>query len=189
MATDKLLNRIREQIRILEKDLDAFRQQVIQPSAADCEGLQNKLHQLQEQLAVYKYHKQNHELSPSFAIHARVSEEVQATAPAAAESGKSIEAPRAPEPEKTPKPLAESNSQKTPIPAAISIGLNDKFRFINELFSQNPAEYNIAIEQLNGLHSWPESEVYMSSLKTLYTWKDNQEVVKRFYALVKRRFE
>lgn len=189
MATDKLLNRIREQIRILEKDLDAFRQQDIQPSAADCEGLQKKLHQLQEQLAVYKYHKQNHELSPSFAIHARVSEEVKVAAPAAAEATKAAERPVSPEPVQTPKPPQEQNSHKKPIPAAIAIGLNDKFRFINELFSQNPAEYNIAIEQLNGLHSWPESELYMSSLKTLYTWKDNQEVVKRFYALVKRRFE
>lgn len=189
MATDKLLNRIREQIRNLEKDFDAFRQQDIQASAADCESLQNKLHHLQEQLAVYKYHKQNHELSPSFAIHARVSEEVKATPPTATEASKAIEHPLNPEPERAPKPQVEQNSQKMPIPGPIAIGLNDKFRFINELFSQNPAEYNIAIEQLNGLHSWPESELYMSSLKTLYTWKDNQEVVKRFYALVKRRFE
>ena len=71
----------------------------------------------------------------------------------------------------------------------MAIGLNDKFRFINELFSQNPAEYNIAIEQLSGLNTWAEADIYMNSLKSLYAWRDSQETVKQFYSIVKKRFE
>lgn len=188
MANDKVLNRIREQFKELNKQIEVFKDPGIQPSASDCEQLQHTLFAIQEQLAVYKHHKQNHEVSPSFSIHARVSEEVKPEAPAREVIHESSEPiPVKTESLKSENPVTPARTSKLPGP--IVIGLNDKFRFINELFSQNPAEYNIAIEQLSGLQSWSEAELYMSSLKSLYAWKDNQEVVKLFYSNIKKRFE
>ena len=70
----------------------------------------------------------------------------------------------------------------------IIIGLNDKFRFINDLFVKKADEYNLAIEQLNNLNTYNDCEIYLNSLKKLYGWKDDNEVVNLFYALVKKRF-
>ena len=47
---------------------------------------------------------------------------------------------------------------------------------------------NVAIEQLGNLNTWAEGEAYLNSLKTLYHWKENSEVVNYFYSLVKKRF-
>lgn len=188
MANDKILNKLREQFKDLNKELESFKDEDIQPSASDCDSLQEALFAIQEQLAVYKYHKQNHEVSPSFNIHARVSEEIKTASPDPEKKPENTEVPS----QKTEAAISElvtGQARNSKLPGPIVIGLNDKFRFINELFSQNPAEYNIAIEQLSGLHSWSEAELYMSSLKSLYTWKENQEVVKLFYGIIKKRFE
>ncbi len=187
MANDKVLSMMREQIRELLKTLEQFRDPDVHPGASDCEELQNKLHKLQDNLAVYKHQRLNQEVSPSFNIHARVSEEVKvqdipesSVHVQANESKLSPPAAEIPPPTKTPAPKLH---------APIVVGINDKFRFINELFSQNPAEFNIAVEQLSALQTWNESELYLNSLKSLYTWKEQQDVVKHFYSIVKRRFE
>jgi hypothetical protein len=70
----------------------------------------------------------------------------------------------------------------------IIIGLNDKFRFINDLFVKKADEYNLAIEQLNNLKTHYDCEIYLNSLKKIYAWNDDNEVVNLFYALVKKRF-
>ncbi|HQQ95089.1 MAG TPA: hypothetical protein PLQ93_11085 [Bacteroidia bacterium] len=186
MANDKVLKRLKEQVRELHAMLEPFGEDSNQPTASDCEKLQKQLCLVQEQLAVFKHQKQTHEVSPSFNLHAHLSEESKTLA---------VSDPRPPiteaKPEQTEvhkqKPVQHQTEDK--LPTAFAVGVNDKFRFINELFAQNPAEYNIAIEQLSALHSWAESELYVNSLKTLYAWKDNQEVVKQFYQTVKRRFE
>ena len=85
-----------------------------------------------------------------------------------------------------PSPAAAVSQQTR---SALAVGLNDKFRFINELFVQNSAEYTIAIEQLNGLQTWADTELYLTSLKSLYGWKDTSEAVKYFYTLVRKRFD
>lgn len=187
MANDKVLGKMREQIRELIKTLEQFSDSAVHPGASECEDLQSKLYKLQENLAVYKHQRLNQEVSPSFNIHARVSEEV-----------KEQEKPELPPLEKplAAKPSVRSTetplATKTPgnkLHAPIVVAINDKFRFINELFSQNPAEFNIAIEQLSALQNWNDSEVYLNSLKSLYAWKEQQDVVKHFYSIVKRRFE
>jgi len=70
----------------------------------------------------------------------------------------------------------------------LEIGINDKFRMINELFAQNNVEYTTAIEQLNVCMSLEESEDYLNNLKALYSWKSDAPIVKTIYALNQKRF-
>ena len=85
----------------------------------------------------------------------------------------------------------EAEESAPPIRATkpLQIGLNDKFRFINELFAHNDAEYHIAVEQLGGLQTWAETDLYLNSLRNLYGWQENQEAVRYFYTLVRNRFQ
>jgi hypothetical protein len=217
MSTDKLLQKIQSQIDELAPTLELFVDDTIQPSVADCEQLQKILSGLQENIAVYKYNKQNKELSPSFNIHAKLSaaseekEKVKETkTEMAAEIKETVkleveeknEVTQNP-PEPVKKEIPKNEALKTePVPgsktetvhtdkpkAALAIGLNDKFRFMNEMFGQNSSEYNIAIEQINNLTNWNEGEIYLNSLKNVYDWDPKDEVVKQFFALVKKRFD
>ena len=193
MSLDKILQKIQSEIKDLAPTLELFFEDTIQPSVNDCEDLQKQLVSLQEHLAVYKYQKQNKELSPSFNIHAKVSgaqlPEEKVTAPAP-EIKKETLAEEKPPVQEIQKPAEQS---KRPMPARtpskMAINLNDKFRFINELFAQNSSEYNIAIEQLHNLDNWNDTEIYLNSLRSLYSWEEDKEIVSYFYALVKKRFD
>jgi hypothetical protein len=192
MSTDKILHRIQTQINELSPLLELFVDETVQPSVRDCENLQKLLHGIQENIAVYKYNKQNKELSPSFNIHAKLSE-VEAEQEKKAEI--STEIKESVKLEKEEKNAAEHVTpdafKKTEgkAKAPLSIGINDKFRFMNELFEQNSSEYNIAIEQLSGLNSWHEAEIYLNSLRNVYEWDPKAEVVVYFYSLIRKRFE
>ncbi len=183
MGSDKVLSKMREQVGELMKTLEEFSDKNVQPGASDCEKLQNQLCRLQDNLAVFKYQRLNQEVSPSFNIHARVSEEVKPEVPEAKKDHGIKPTPEISE------PVIASKGAPQKFHTPIVVGVNDKFRFINELFSQNPAEFNIAIEQLSALQNWSESELYLNSLKSLYAWKEQQDVVKHLYSIVKRRFE
>ena len=74
MSLEKVLHKIQSQINDLAPTLELFVDETIQPSVDNCEKLQQQLMLLQENLAVYKYNKVNREISPSFSIHAKVSE-------------------------------------------------------------------------------------------------------------------
>lgn len=189
MSPDKVLHKIQVQIKDIVPSLEFFIEHSIQPTVDECENLQKQLHRLQEDLIIYRYLRENKELSPSFNIHARVSE---------------VEVNPEKKPEQSPEPSAhETPAVKTEIkeliiesvrtepvipPRQIAVGINDKFRFINELFAQNAAEYAIAVEQLNTLVNWHDAEIYLNSLKSLYNWKDTSEIVQHYYAVVKKRF-
>ena len=179
MILEKSLTRIHEQIEGLAPALELFLDESVQPTLEDCEDLQRKLVHLQETLAVYAYHRREKELSPNFNLHAKVSEMEQVT-----EERNEIR------PENDPELLTENKtvSAEAKILAAISIGINDKFRIINELFRQNAGEYNIAIEQLNCLQSWNEAELYLHSLKLLYNWSEQSDVTQLLYQLAKKRY-
>lgn len=184
MATEKILKKIREEVKSITEGLELFLDQDVQPSVTDCEGLQKQLTDIQESIAVYKFQKKEKEISPSFNIHAKVSEK--------AADITIVKEQIIPE-QKTEitfqKPLEKEiiNHTEKKI-APLVIGINDKFRFINELFKQNNSEYNIAIEQLSSLQSWIEADIYLTSLKGLYDWNDNSDVVTYFYSVIKKRF-
>lgn len=192
MASDKILQKIQVHINELAPTLELFVDDTIQPSVEDCETLQKQISILQETLAVYKYHKQSKEISPSFNIHAKLSEKTVIEEKKAEIVQEIKETVKLEKEEKVEikKTAPEVKEVETPKPRrALVIGLNDKFRFINELFSQNAAEYNIALEQLNNLVSWHETEIYLNSLKSVYGWRDNTDAIKYFYSLAKKRFD
>lgn len=187
MAIDKLLHKIQADINELAKSLEFFIEDSIQPTVDECEDLQKKLYRLQEDLAVYKHQKLDKELSPSFMIHAKVSEkepqveqQASVTEPQAVHLNVSRKVT-----EEEASPVQEPQKRLPPV----AIGLNDKFRFVNELFVQNASEYGIAMEQLNNLKNWTDTEIYLNSLRDLYQWKSSSEVVKYFYSLLKKRFD
>jgi hypothetical protein len=174
MSIEKVLHKIQSQINDLTPTLELFVDETIQPTVDNCEKLQQQLVQLQENIAVYKFNKIDKEISPSFSIHAKVSEK---------ELPK--ERPEILQPKIEPKDEEVNESKNT---QPMLIGINDKFRFINELFKQNNSEYNIAIEQLNALKNWRDAEIYLNSLRTLYEWKENNEVANLFFSIAKKRF-
>jgi len=210
MPSDKILHRIQLQIDELAPMLELFVEDTIQPSVKDCENLQKILTGLQENVAIYKYNKQNKELSPSFNIHAKVSEkenQEEKKAEIVKEIKETVKLEREEKSEVkhvTPEdakmeaaktePIQESKKETPGVETAkpklpLTISLNDKFRFMNDLFSQNSSEYNIALEQLNNVNSWDEAEIYLNSLKNVYEWNEKEEVVKYFFSVVKKRFE
>ena len=181
MSVDKALQKIQVQINGLAPVLEAFIDQTVQPTVIDCEGLQKKLSELQENISVYKFLRSNTELSPSFNLHSKVSEKDMPIKPV---SEKKIEVEESATVEEIRATLKEPAqdivmSAHEILRKPIQVAINDKFRFINELFSQNPSEYAIAMEQLNNLKNWNDSEVYLNSLKILYQWKDNNDVARQ----------
>lgn len=190
MSLDKLLHKIQLDIHELAKSLEIFMEDTIQPTVDECEALQKKISLLQENLAVYKYNKLNKELSPSFNIHAKLSEvEVHETRVEKIPEVKQEPIVEEKKTAETSAPVSHDTTKRPPIVPALSISLNDKFRFINELFSQNNSEYSIAMEQLNNLKNWHDTEIYLNSLRDLYGWKGSNEIVKYLYTLAKKRFD
>lgn len=190
MSLEKVLQKIHVEIKDLAPTLELFLDETIQPSANDCETLQKQLSALQENIAVYKYNKLNKEISPSFNIHAKVSQKENIEVKTTIHVEQKTETPPVQHKEETQinyqKPVVENAPEKQLPPLAIS--LNDKFRFINELFAQNSSEYHIALEQLNNLRNWLDAEIYLNSLKSLYQWEEEEDVVKYIYAIAKKRF-
>ncbi len=186
MALDKVLSKIQGQINELAPTLELFVEDSIQPSVDDCEKLQIQLTKLQESIAVYKHNKQERELSPSFNLHSKVSE--QNALQEKKEEVKEITKEEIKIASIAVENISSEKAEITKATSPLQIGINDKFRITNELFGQNIGEYNIAIQQLSNLNSWSEAETYLISLQALYEWKENSEVVNYFYSIVKKRF-
>ncbi|MDI1354468.1 MAG: hypothetical protein PSX36_06105 [bacterium] len=190
MSIEKLIHKIQTQINDLKQVLTSFEDETIHPSVSDCENLNKQLYALQESIAVYKYQKNNKEISPSFNIHAKISEK-DPGADGHGELKKVHPELMTGTSEGTSRtshnlPVEEDIEPKT---KPLLVGINDKFRFINELFAQNGSEYNIVLEQLSNLPNWHETDIYLNSLKDVYGWKESNEVVKYFYAHMKKRFD
>lgn len=70
-----------------------------------------------------------------------------------------------------------------------AIGINDRFLYINELFRGDEAMYERSIKTINNFSILPEAEYWIQrELKVKIGWKDQDEVVKQFDQLVRRRF-
>lgn len=70
-----------------------------------------------------------------------------------------------------------------------AIGINDRYLFINELFRGDEAMYERSIKTINGFSIWPEAEYWIRrELKTKLGWSNDNDTVKIFDQLVKRRF-
>lgn len=66
-----------------------------------------------------------------------------------------------------------------------AIGLNDRFRFRNDLFNKDEKLMIETIEALNGFASMNEAKTYLSSR---FTWKEDDATVVYFYEILERKF-
>jgi hypothetical protein len=70
-----------------------------------------------------------------------------------------------------------------------AIGINDRFVFINDLFRGDEAMYERSIKTINSFYIFPEAEYWINrELIVKLGWNRDNEIVKHFYQLVKRRF-
>lgn len=80
--------------------------------------------------------------------------------------------------------------QETPVrDLKKAIGVNDRFLFIKELFRGDEVMYERSVKTINGFSIYPEAEYWIKrELKLKIGWNDNNNVVKQFDQLVRRRF-
>ncbi len=70
-----------------------------------------------------------------------------------------------------------------------AITLNDKFLFINELFRGDRNMYERSIRTINGFNTIREAEYWIErELKIKMGWVEENDMVKTFYCLVRKRF-
>ncbi len=70
-----------------------------------------------------------------------------------------------------------------------AIGINDKFQFIETLFSGDEKAFDNAVKTINAFKIYAEAQFWIkSNLRTQNKWDDTTAVVKAFDLLVKRRF-
>lgn len=115
--------------------------------------------------------------------------------------------PPAPTPKPTPKPAdraVEVEKTKDSLPdtladklgktkiddLTVAIGLNQKFRFINELFDGDSDAYNVAVKKLNQLPDRTAAQSLLhNELISTYSWDEENEVTLTFLNLVERRYQ
>ncbi len=70
-----------------------------------------------------------------------------------------------------------------------SIGVNERFLYLNELFRNDDVMYDKSIKTINSFTTYADAELWIrKELKLRLGWDDNYNTVKQFYNLVKRRF-
>lgn len=69
------------------------------------------------------------------------------------------------------------------------IGINDKFYFINELFSGNSQKYEDIIYTLNNFKKLEDAMVYFSTLKYKFGWDEESEAYLKLMQMLERKFE
>lgn len=70
-----------------------------------------------------------------------------------------------------------------------AIGINDKFQFIQELFRGDKTMYERSVKTINESTSLQEAVYWIErELKIKLGWNENDQLVKHFYSLVRKRF-
>lgn len=70
-----------------------------------------------------------------------------------------------------------------------AIGVNDRYRFINELFKGDETMYERSIKTINTFTIYPEAEYWIKrELKLKLVWNEESEMVQQFDQLIRRRF-
>ena len=70
-----------------------------------------------------------------------------------------------------------------------SIGINDKFLFVNELFNGSMEKYNRSIENLDDLKTLNGALIYLNELRVELQWNSSNEAYKKLLELIHRKFE
>ncbi|WP_439183431.1 hypothetical protein [Carboxylicivirga taeanensis] len=66
-----------------------------------------------------------------------------------------------------------------------AFGLNDRFYYQRELFSNNADLFNQTLDQINHMETYGSA---ISFLQSNYSWEANEEAAESFYKSIKRRF-
>lgn len=181
MTTDKAFEQLKLaalEVKALLFDID----ENIHPSVDEVDKLAKRLNVLSEQIVIYKFLQTQKELSPSFNLHLKVMEKSNSDMPSETIATSTIK-------ETANTIIANDHIEGTVnVSRKIEMGLNDKFRMINELFNKSTTEFNLAIEQLNMIETLEKSEAYLGELKRLYAWRDDYELTIRLYQLNQKRF-
>jgi len=75
------------------------------------------------------------------------------------------------------------------IKEAITVGLNDRIAFVNNLFNNNQTEFNRVLSQLNTFKTENEAKDFLlTTVKSDYDWSNKEEYEERFLALIERKF-
>jgi len=86
------------------------------------------------------------------------------------------------------KRIADKLQENKVIDLRTTIGINDKFLFINELFEGNMRIYDDAIQKLNEGTTVAQADMLLLDLKIVYNWDSESPTVKKFVELVRRRY-
>lgn len=204
MQTDILLKQLNTSLSELKSVIDKFEKNP-SPSTQHAEELYSAIAGSNKLVSAYLVLKEKKDVAPDLDLHIKLMsvptpeekkvvvdiEPVQEIKPVEKKIEIGAEVSKA-EPAKEIKtvvvePIVQTFTQTKEYPK-LAISINDKFRFINELFRNNANEYNIAIEQLNTVTSWEDGKAYLKGLKDIYLWDDEHELVKKLYSLTQKRF-
>lgn len=204
MQTDILLKQLYTSLADLKMAIDKFEKHA-PPSTHYAEQLHSAIHNSNKLVSAYLVLKEQKDVSPELNLHVKlmnvptpeeksaiiepIRESIIVETPEAVvkEEVKPIEVVKEVVVENRIVSITEVKTVNKELPK-IAININDKFRFINELFASNSNEYNIAIEQINVVRSLEELNNYLKGLKSIYNWNDDHEVVKNLYSLAQKRF-
>lgn len=193
MQTDLLFKQLTSSLAELKLAIEKFEKHS-PPSATYVSLLHNAITQSNKLVSAYLVLKEHHEVSPELNLHLKLMEVVSPIESVEVVKTKLEEPIEVVEekliiqqPVKIIEPFDEVVIQPNNYPK-LNININDKFRFISELFSANSNEYNIAIEQLNSANSKEDAMAYFNGLKGIYLWTDDNELVKTLNTLIEKRF-
>lgn len=85
--------------------------------------------------------------------------------------------------------FAEKLQQKPITDLVRSIGINEKFLFIRELFKNQGEDYNEAIQLLNNFSSIAQAFDYMDILKQKYQWNEASDASLKLYDMIRRKYQ
>ena len=87
------------------------------------------------------------------------------------------------------KDRAQSLQEMPIVDLKKAIGVNDRFRYISELFRDDEVMFDRSIKTINGFNVLQEAELWIQrELKLKLSWNDENPLVKQFEQLVRRRF-
>lgn len=201
MQTDILLKQLHSSLGELKTAIEKFEKHP-SPSTQYTEQLHAAIHQSNKLVSAYLVLKEHKDVSPDLNLHIKLmnvptpEERTTLIEPAKNEIPvKPVEKMEEVKPVDIIEPITDLKvspvvevKQQVKTLSPIVININDKFRFINELFAANANEYNIAIEQINAVNSPEEMNNYLKGLKSIYNWDDENEVVRKLYSSAQKRF-
>lgn len=86
------------------------------------------------------------------------------------------------------KRVADRLQENKVVDLRTTIGINDKFLFINELFDGNMRIYDEGVNKLNECQTLAQADLLLLDLKIVYNWDSENPTVKKFVDLVRRKF-